>query len=889
MDKRLQEIFNDVKTKKITTISERLFEFEILFTKDESGKSLLEYALEQNTYISSEFESRFAEYPEVICMYLDKDKYLGNIPITEETLFTSYNGKYIIEYFAEKNKIYSAKVGSVQNHLEIFDIFEKYERYYDFNYLNEKIIEDLFTLQPDGTFYIEKFVSNDKFFIQLISVVKNPCIIGVCRKHGKKDLIKYVNEDLLLKDSGNGKTYLEELLNEGIELNKVNNLPSNEAFIRELIKLGKFDVLSNAEEPHMFVDANKEFNLLEYLIENNLIDELHFSVSSVDTFEILERYNRFDLIKRIDDKFILMSTNEILNNGVEIPMYQYLLENGAKNVFTSFYDKPVEVIQYLVNTGRTDLLENGCKNNLNEEVKPGVTVLDVLMDNKVDVSLKYGKVDDSILERVLNKRKFEFFHNFSSEQLLRTSSDGKTYFEHILLATRNKEYVSKIHQFVNEEYDFKFKAQLICYVAKYKLMNYIDKLGEKKLLRKSKDVTLLEYLLDVDPDLTVNSIIKKSDLTNMKIVFILKERGIDTPGYDTPLINEKGYDNEYLDKGLSTMGIGPMLSDAQMYLTRIEELFLNDGKSDKDLINALISSYREALICNYEVTINELASLVKIKEENPDKFFYLSSKDGSYFRPMTGSVYCDSRVTTTLIHETGHALHHYLTEEKIPEGYAEILQTARDNSVNIEAVEEFAEEYHKIIEEVRNDVLERYQSYFESYYNGDRRQEIEEFLNKSKEAKKAEYLKLGVSESVVDVIIEKAFTVDEYIEHEKRVFIEEYINAKLRSEHNIMMVTGDILDAIYGGQLHSRELRNAEGKRIKGTCGHGIAYYGSYDHGFDEMVANFATILKTRTAEDDLRRLRDLIGQEVFDMISDFYYTNISKSEPLSLDEGPKL
>ena len=46
---------------------------------------------------------------------------------------------------------------------------------------------------------------------------------------------------------------------------------------------------------------------------------------------------------------------------------------------------------------------------------------------------------------------------------------------------------------------------------------------------------------------------------------------------------------------------------------------------------------------------------------------------------------------------------------------------------------------------------------------------------------------------------------------------------------------------------------------------------------------------KTRTAEDDLRRLRDLIGQEVFDMISDFYYTNISKSEPLSLDEGPKL
>ena len=277
MDKRLQDIFNDVKTKNITSISERLFEFEVLFERDETGKSLIEYAVENNIFISSGFEDRLAAYPEVILMYLEHDKYLGYMHISEDVLFSEVKGRYLLEYFAEKNKIYSAKIGIINDHLEVFDILMKYENYYDISSINPKLMEALFTLQPDGTFYVEKFVNDKKFFSQLVRTVKNPLIIGVCRKHDKKDLIQYVNEDLLLKDNGNGKTYLEELLNEGVELNKVTNLPSNENFIKELIRLGKFDTLKNAEEPFMFVSVNEECNLLEYLIENNLIDEITFN------------------------------------------------------------------------------------------------------------------------------------------------------------------------------------------------------------------------------------------------------------------------------------------------------------------------------------------------------------------------------------------------------------------------------------------------------------------------------------------------------------------------------------------------------------------------------------------------------------------------------------
>ena len=55
------------------------------------------------------------------------------------------------------------------------------------------------------------------------------------------------------------------------------------------------------------------------------------------------------------------------------------------------------------------------------------------------------------------------------------------------------------------------------------------------------------------------------------------------------------------------------------------------------------------------------------------------------------------------------------------------------------------------------------------------------------------------------------------------------------------------------------------------------------------MDANYESIIKSRTAQEDLIFLKDLVGEEVFDMISNFYYTNISKSEALDLGEGPKL
>ena len=88
----------------------------------------------------------------------------------------------------------------------------------------------------------------------------------------------------------------------------------------------------------------------------------------------------------------------------------------------------------------------------------------------------------------------------------------------------------------------------------------------------------------------------------------------------------------------------------------------------------------------------------------------------------------------------------------------------------------------------------------------------------------------------------------------------------------------DIIDAIYRGKVCDGVLKSADGQKIASFGGHGIKYY-TYTliakHGFDEMIANFAVLVKSKGAEKNLRVLRDIVGDEVYNMISNFYYTNI--------------
>ena len=165
-----------------------------------------------------------------------------------------------------------------------------------------------------------------------------------------------------------------------------------------------------------------------------------------------------------------------------------------------------------------------------------------------------------------------------------------------------------------------------------------------------------------------------------------------------------------------------------------------------------------------------------------------------------------------------------------------------------------------------------------------RKKQIERLLKKSQIEKLDEFKDLGISEEILKTILENTFTPEEYIKHQKRIYIEEYTDAIIRSKHGAFMAIGDILDAIYEGQLYSGELTDKTGEKIKGTAGHGISYYYNFEHRFDEIIANFASISKSKDSKDMLSLLKLIIGDELYNLINEFYYTNIV----ISNDEKPK-
>lgn len=125
--------------------------------------------------------------------------------------------------------------------------------------------------------------------------------------------------------------------------------------------------------------------------------------------------------------------------------------------------------------------------------------------------------------------------------------------------------------------------------------------------------------------------------------------------------------------------------------------------------------------------------------------------------------------------------------------------------------------------------------------------------------------------------MKETFTVEQFMNHQKRIYEKQQIDAIFRSEYGSFMAIGDILDAIYEGELNSGFLENENGDKIARTSGHGIAYY--YDNpsnGFSEMVANFSSISKSPQAYEMLNLLKSIVGDELYDMLSTFYYTNIA-------------
>ena len=751
-----------------------------LLIKDKKGTTLLEEILEKNIDISNiniaDDIMDLEKTTKIIAIIIKSNQDIPeNIKITfENTLFSTNNDEFFKNLPTKDIILFEKMIGFIKEHTEIVDLLCKYHLEYYLKYLNPEIIKKLITKDENGTYPIDKYVSNSMAI---------------------KNISSLINFD--------------------------ENIDFMIHFIKLLLDNKLYNFFYDADENILLYKVYPPKTLLETLIENNINIKIN-NINNEEIIKILYDNKKLDLIGSSSESIWLSNTRDVFKDTMvkDQTILEYMLDNNYDIKIPCIFEE--DTLKILYQKNRPDLLVKASASLLMTKINDNYTYLDYILD-------------------CINKGDFEY-------------------------------NIANIFAPVRPD----MKAEFYLDIAKHDMIGYVkNNLNLNILLKKDYNKTLLEYFLDKDPELTLNKILDKSDKMNYSVMIILKSRGIK----DNDSILNINEDNASFVKNTPDTYYGPLDNDSDYLIKELERLFISDGKSDKDLINLLITGYRNALFINYDITIREIEKLIEIKKNNFDKFYYVKDKNSSYFSSNDGCIHMDDSFASTIIHETGHALHYYLNRFKVPDNYSEIVKRARENKELLIKVSDYFEFWNNFKKNLENYFLNITSEVLTTEYS---KQEniidIQNILSKDIDKYRDKFKSLKIPEEQLEQILKDTFSVEEYIKRESIIIANEIIAKTMKENYENVGAISDIIDAIFEGKPHDGVLKDNNGKKITACGGHGIKYY-TYTliakHGFDEMIANFAVLVKSKGAEENLRVLRDIVGDEVYNMISDFYYTNI--------------
>ncbi|MFR5904199.1 MAG: hypothetical protein ACLUGB_04835 [Bacilli bacterium] len=856
-NERLNDIYQKVVNGEITSTAGLNLTLDELFTMDKNGYFLLIDLLENNVDIDLENKkirnnggvffyflvcgqdiSQFS-YDEINykCDEMNCTNVLNHLLeeydlSINDLLIEDKNGTTLLEQMLKEN----IDISNINIDDDIIDLEKTIEIIEIITYKDKEVPEKIKNIfentlfsTNNNEFFKYLLIKNNMLIKKMISIIKEHTEIVdlLCKYHFEYHLI-YLNPEIIKKlitKDENGNYPIDKYVSNSMAIKNISSLINFDEnidfmihFIKLLVDNKLYSFFYDADENILLYKVYPPKTLLEILIENNVNIKVN-NINNKEIIKILYDNKKLDLIGSNSENIWLSNTRDVFKDTVvkDQTILEYMLDNNYDIKIPCIFEE--DTLKILYQKNRPDLLVKASASLLMTRINDNYTYLDYILD-------------------CINKGDFEY-------------------------------NIANITAPIKPD----MKAEFYLDIARHDMIGYVkNSLNLNTLLKKYDNKTLLDYFLDKDSELTLNKILDKSDKMNYSVMIILKSRGIK----DNDSILNINKDNASFVKNTPDTYYGPLDNDSDYLIKELERLFISDGKSDKDLINLLITGYRNALFINYDITIREIEKLIEIKKNNFDKFYYVKDKNSSYFSPSKGCIFINDSYISVVIHETGHALHHYLTGSEVPDNYDEIVKRAEENKELLTKTSKYFESCNKIMKNIKNYFLNLANEVLTAHYSKQENiMDIQSIASKDISEYRDKFKSLKIPEEQLEQILQETFSVEEYIKREAIIVASELTDTTIRNNYASIGATNDIIDAIYRGKVCDGVLKSADGQKIASFGGHGIRYYSQNKHGFDEMIAQFAVLVKFKGAEENLQVLRNIVGDEIYNMISNFYYTNI--------------
>lgn len=745
------------------------------------------------------------------------------------------------------------------------------------------------------------YIENKRFQSGKIFEINNIDKALIYYKHQYDDiLVNGINKDLLFFDYSNGETLLENIIKNKRNEKKfiLVHLTDNAKALDIVLKYDRWDLVDLFDVSLLINKQFEKLNCLEALFEKNIISEYILSGifnknSDLDyCVDLCLKYDRNDILQNISSKHYChhMKTgktiieyffeNNIANSAI---VRNYIIDNDDKKF----------IVDLCVKYNKLEYLSLVDVETLLYKMDNGKTVLENLIDKDASIDKIYEAIsgrfkkneDESVHNKnalevisiLVRNNKFDELKNVNYRYLFEKIDSDKVLLD-FLLEQFTKDNSFDLDNVISYIDLSEYRANIYIMFAKYDLEKLLPPLKKEQLLSSGYNhKTVLEDLLSIDSKLAYK-VIHNKDKKDIEIAVLLKKYGIDAESLEITLEKDE-FSKKYL---IEKQSISSDISDESFELLKEFKMVMSDGKSDNSLIFQLINGYKYLLSSNNPYGKRDLESLIQIKKDHPE-FALLKSDDGSYFLPGRKQVYLERPSIATLHHELGHAMYHIYNDFGIPNEFNDIVDRLSSNKDVLENSVRYAEIFSDEFKKSKTKAFKIFETRYNELFNFFKRMQIGIMLEKNKKELREELLGKGYPKDIVDYILTKEYTIKEFKKHYVNVNSEELIQSMFESEFALPAAICDILDAIFEGKICDKKLEGFESKDIR-ACGHGISYFrNNYESRFDEMIADYAEILKSKDSQRGVYLLTQIVGPELVNLLQDFYDNNMTLSSKKTL------